>query len=77
MLILITVQKRKKNFFLSATRQISNTTNNSATSPKMIAIIKTIKTGLAKPVIIFLIIAIILGEVAENISCIRYLSCCT
>lgn len=44
--------KRKKNYFLSATRQLSNTLNSDINSPKILAIYKKIRKG-AFPIIIY------------------------
>ena len=46
------VDKKKKNFFLSATRQISNTVNNNPDSPKIKQIFQKIKEG-PYPIIVY------------------------
>jgi superfamily II DNA or RNA helicase len=47
-----TVEKRKMNFFLSGTRQVSNTVNGDSSFPKIIAIYEEIKKG-PFPVVVY------------------------
>jgi len=48
----LTLDVKKKNAFLTATRQLSNTINNDPNSPKILSIIETVIKG-HKPVIIY------------------------
>lgn len=48
----ITMDVKKKNAFLSATRQLSNTLNNSTDSPKFAELIEIVKNG-PKPAVIY------------------------